>query len=189
MVATPSYCWLSVETTGLHPRLDHILEVAIVVTGPDLIELTGLSMIVNPALGRHGQGWEDRMDDHVRRMHTSSGLLREVIYAPSLAHVDEAMVAILKPLGAEKYICSGYRPSFDHAFVKEHMSGLASRVPDNFLDVISMRRLIRDFASRPDLIPELADTGRAHRAMSDVQDAITEARIYSQYLSLIPRWA
>ena len=98
MVATPSYCWLSVETTGLHPRLDHILEVAIVVTGPDLIELTGLSMIVNPALGRHGQGWEDRMDDHVRRMHTSSGLLREVIYAPSLAHVDEAMVAMVVPV-------------------------------------------------------------------------------------------
>lgn len=189
MVATPSYCWLSVETTGLQPRLDHILEVAIVVTGPDLVELTGLSMIVNPALGRHGHAWEERMDDRVRRMHTSSGLLREVAYAPSLAQVDEAMVAILKPLGAEKYICSGYRPSFDHAFVKEHMTGLASRLPDNFLDVISARRLIRDFAARPDLIPDIAVTGRAHRAMSDVQDAITEARIYSQYLSLIPKWA
>lgn len=187
---SPLYCWIDLETSGLNPRLDHILEVSVVVTDTDLVELACLAMIVNPALGRHGQGWADRLDDKTKAMHTSSGLLREITYAPSLAHVDEAMVAILKPMATEeKYILAGHRPSFAHPFIKEGMPGLAARISDSYLDVISARRLIRDLAQRPDLIPDIAVTGRAHRAMSDVQDAITEMRIYAQYLSLIPRWA
>lgn len=183
-------CWVDVETTGLSPRLDHILEIAIVVTGFDLVELTGLSMIVNPALGRHGRNWGDRLDENMKKMHHASGLLREIDYAASPDHVDEAMAATLRPLGEDKYFCAGYKPAFDHAFVKEQMPGLSARLQPSFIDVISMRRLIRDFAQRPDLIPDLAEaTGRAHRAMSDVQDAIAETRIYSQYLSLVPRWA
>lgn len=175
-------CWVAVETTGVSPRLDHILEVALVVTGPDLVAVSALSLITNPSLGRHGANWSDRMDERTQRLHTSTGLLREVQYAPSLAHVDEAMAAILKPLD-DKFICCGYNPSFHRSFVREQMPGLSSRLSDSSFDVVSVRRLIRDFASREDLIPELS---RAHRAMSNVQDALTEARVYASYLALIP---
>mgnify|MGYP001022641485 FL=1 len=107
----------------------------------------------------------------------------------SVRSVDEALVAILKPLGEEKYFCAGYHPSVDLAFVKEQMPGLASRLRDTFVDVGTMRHLIRDFAQRPDLLPEPEVYGLSGRAMSDVQDALSEVRTYSQYLTLIPGWA
>lgn len=176
------YCWVDVKTTGPSPRLDHVLETAVVVTDNDLVAVSALSLIANPALGRHGARWEERMDEHIQALYGGCGLLREVSFAPSLAHVDEAMAAILKPFG-EKMICAGYFPAVTRTFIREQMPGLSARLSDRLFDVMSVRRLVRDLAGRADLVPELV---RAHRAMSDVQDALTEARIYTSYISLVP---
>lgn len=176
------YCWVEVKTTGPSPRLDHIMEVAIVATDADLVAVSALTLIANPALGRHGANWADRLDERSQRVYGQSGLLREIQYASSLAHVDEAMGAILKPLG-DKFICAGYHPSLHRGFIREQMPGLSARLSDALFDVVSVRRLIRDLAGRPDLVPELP---RGHRASSDVQDALTEARVYTSYLSMVP---
>jgi DNA polymerase III epsilon subunit-like protein len=64
-------CWLDIETTGLNPHFDYILEVAMVATDWDL---NVLGEAVFPVLPTDPK-WADRMSEYVREMHTKNGLI------------------------------------------------------------------------------------------------------------------
>lgn len=67
--------WTDVETTGLSPEKDLLLEVALVVTDDDLSELASTSVVVRP------EGFlidEVPMDSKVCEMHTRNELLDEI---------------------------------------------------------------------------------------------------------------
>jgi len=183
-------CFVHAVTTGPDPRLDHILELAIAVVDTQKLEKAGLNLIINPTLGRRGAGWEDRLDDQRKRDLTRSGLLRDVPYGVSPASAEDAMLAVLKPISEweDKFIPAGYATGVHLAFLRESMSQLFRRFrSEPHLDVQSVRTLLQR-AGRDDLVPDIA-AERRHRAWEDLQDAVSEMRIYSEYLSTIPGWA
>lgn len=182
-------CFVHAVTTGLNPRLDPILELAIAVVDEKNLEVVGLSLIINPALGRGGSAWEDRLDDDRKRLLSRSGLLREVPYGVSPASAEEAMIAVLTPFDREdRFISAGYSPATHLNFLREQMGSLHRRFrADDQLDVVSVRTTLKR-GDRSDLIPEIA-ASRRHRAWEDLQDAVSEMRIYNEYLATIPRWA
>jgi oligoribonuclease (3'-5' exoribonuclease) len=177
-------------TTGPNPRLDHLLEVAVVVVDEKLVEVAGLAMIINPALGRHGAQWKERLDDQSRHTLANSGLLREIEFAVSPASAEEALRAVLKPYeSGDLFISAGYAPMQTMTFLSDQMSSVARMFRlDVALDVASVRLVIERLAGRSDLIPDIGQR-RSGRAMEDLQDAVSEARIYTGYLGLLPRWA
>ncbi len=67
--------WCDTETTGLNPVKDHLLEVALVVTDDDLVELASTSVVMQPV----GVSIDSvQMDKVVVEMHTKNGLLTEI---------------------------------------------------------------------------------------------------------------
>src|SRR4051794_13703133 len=80
--------WIDCEMTGLDLAADALIEVAALVTDFELNVLgEGVDVVVKPppeAL--------DQMDDFVREMHTSSGLLDELDAGLSLADAEEQVL-------------------------------------------------------------------------------------------------
>ncbi|MDY5143451.1 exonuclease domain-containing protein, partial [Actinotignum timonense] len=65
--------WIDCEMTGLDPRVDELVEISVVVTDGDLQPVdAGIDIIIKPSDAAVAQ-----MNDFVRDMHTSSGLINE----------------------------------------------------------------------------------------------------------------
>src|SRR5438270_7057543 len=65
--------WIDLEMTGLNAAADHVLEIAAVVTGADLVPLAEVERVIFQP-----DDVLDRMSARVRRIHTDNGLLQAV---------------------------------------------------------------------------------------------------------------
>jgi len=72
--------WCDIESTGLNPRKDHLLEVAVVITDDELNEVANATVVVQPVGVTNIDALE--MDPKVRKMHTVNGLFEEVKKTP-----------------------------------------------------------------------------------------------------------
>jgi len=89
--------WIDCEMTGLSLTNDALIEVAALVTDYELNQLgDGIDLVIKPPTEALEQ-----MDDFVRDMHTSSGLLDELATGITMAEAEEQVLA---------YVASG-RPS------------------------------------------------------------------------------
>src|SRR3954447_24996139 len=84
--------WIDCEMTGLDLRADALIEVAALVTDFDLTVLgEGVDLVVKPPTDALEQ-----MDDFVRTMHTSSGLLDELDRGLTMAEAEERVLTYVK---------------------------------------------------------------------------------------------
>ena len=173
------------ETTGLNPRLDEILEVALVVTGNNVVECTAISFVVDPGDVK----WEDRLDDE-KAMHIRSGLLRDVVTVGLLLPaVEDALLTTLKRVDKGPFVLCGINPVLNRAFIESRMRRFNRQLDYRSIDVLSIRRFLRDLCERDELMPPFADAdSKTHRAMDDLQDVISEARIYRTYIEQVPEF-
>jgi oligoribonuclease (3'-5' exoribonuclease) len=72
--------WTDVESTGLEPKTDHLLEVAIVITDDELNEIAHASVVVQPVGVLDVEKLD--LDPEVRKMHTDNHLFEEVKATP-----------------------------------------------------------------------------------------------------------
>jgi oligoribonuclease len=166
--------WIDCEMTGLDLRADALIEVAALVTDFDLnVVGDGIDVVVKPppeAL--------DQMDDFVRAMHTSSGLLEEL---PDGVPLDEAEQQVL---GYVKAHCAdGSRPPLagntvatDRAFLARDMAELEAFLHYRIVDVSSIKELARRWYPRA-YFSAPSKSGN-HRALADIQESIEELRYY-----------
>lgn len=82
--------WTDVETTGLSPQKDHLLEVAIVITDDDLKEVSASSVVVQPVGVVDVEALD--LDPKVRKMHTENGLFEEVKKTPFHRYEGEQLL-------------------------------------------------------------------------------------------------
>ena len=83
--------WIDCEMTGLDPVADALVEIAVLVTDPELNVLgEGVDIVIRPP-----QEALDQMVPFVRDMHTSSGLLERLPDGASLAEASEACLAYI----------------------------------------------------------------------------------------------
>jgi oligoribonuclease len=95
--------WGDIESTGLNPKKDHLLEVALVVTDDDLREIASASTIMQP-VGIKIDSVE--MDPVVREMHTKNGLLDEI------RAMEEGKTRSVRRYEAEKMLLDFLRGAF-----------------------------------------------------------------------------
>jgi len=166
--------WIDCEMTGLDLGADALIEVAALVTDFDLNVIgDGVDVIVKPppeAL--------EQMDDFVRNMHTSSGLLEELDKGMSMADAEELVLAYIK-----KHCPDGSRPPLagntvatDRAFLARDMPGLESFLHYRIVDVSSIKELARRWYPRAYFAAPAK--GGNHRALADIQESIEELRYY-----------
>jgi oligoribonuclease len=204
------YCDL--ETTGLNPHKDSILEIAMVATDDDHVPVgEPFVSLVKPL---HLRGWE-AMDPTVREMHEKSGLLDKLyVFPPSwsapvlrpdlprLGDVERAAIDWLARIwlrdvprtsDREPMIkwsrgipLAGNSVHFDKRFLAEHMDELEALFSHRILDVssftIEMKRACPEAYATR---PGLGPDGKpvkAHRALDDVMQSIATMRHYRPHL-------
>jgi len=165
--------WVDMEMTGLNPDSDRIIEVAVVVTDPQLNILAE-----GPVFAIH-QADEimDGMDAWNKGTHGRSGLIERV--KTSTVTENEAELALIEFL--KKYVPNGKSPMCgnticqDRRFMARGMPKLEAFFHYRNLDVSTLKELCRRWK------PELASGFKKHQkhtALADILESIEELRYY-----------
>jgi oligoribonuclease len=166
--------WIDCEMTGLDLGADALIEVAALVTDFELNVLgEGVDVVVKPppeAL--------EQMDDFVRAMHVSSGLLDELPHGVTLEEAEQQVLAHVKehcPDGSRPPL-AGNTVATDRSFLARDMTELETFLHYRIVDVSSIKELARRWYPRA-YYGAPAKNGN-HRALADIQESIEELRYY-----------
>ncbi len=169
--------WIDLEMTGLDTTKDHIIEIATIVTDPQLNELAE-----GPVFTIH-QPKEvmDAMDEWNTRQHGDSGLTQRVLgSALSTQDAEKQTIEFLA-----KHVASGSSPMCgnsvcqDRRFLAREMPALEAFFHYRNLDVSTLKILAQTWA--PGIAQGLTKES-IHRALSDIRDSIAELAYYRQHL-------
>ena len=166
--------WIDCEMTGLDLGADALVEVAAVVTDSELRVLgEGVDVIVAPPAESLAQ-----MNDFVRAMHTTSGLLDELAEGTTLADAEQRVLAYIREWVPEagKAPLAGNSVGTDKAFLDRDMPGLIGHLHYRVIDVSSIKELARRWYPRVYFASPRKNGG--HRALADILESIDELRYY-----------
>ena len=174
----PHLIWIDCEMTGLDLGTDALVEIAVLVTDSDLTIIgDGVDLVIHAT-----QPQLDAMNDFVRQMHTSSGLITEIPSGISLAAAEEKIVEYLQSAGCEagKSPLAGNSVYVDRNFIARDMPQLHNYLHYRTIDVSSIKELARRWYPKT-YFAAPAKTGN-HRALGDIRDSIAELAYYRQTL-------
>ena len=168
--------WLDCEMTGLDPERERIIEIAVIVTGPNLTP-----RIEGPVLVVHqSDAVLDAMDAWNQGTHGRSGLTAKV-KASALCEADaEAQVLAF----LERYVPKGCTPMCgntigqDRRFLVKYMPRLEAFFHYRNIDVSTLKELARRW--RPSVV-EGFKKQQAHTALADVHESIDEMQHYRDH--------
>ena len=167
--------WIDCEMTGLDLGKDALIEVAALVTGPDLEVLgDGIDLVIHA-----DDAALDGMPDVVRDMHAKSGLTEEVRRSTvAMAEAEEAVLAYIKqfvPNPRTAPLC-GNSIATDRGFLARDMPALDDFLHYRMIDVSSIKELARRWYPR--VYFGQPKKGLAHRALADIRESIRELEYY-----------
>ncbi len=168
--------WIDCEMTGLDPDKERIIEIAVIVTGPQLTP-----RIEGPVLAIH-QSDEllGQMDDWNKGTHGRSGLIDKV-KASSVTELD-AETQILAFLA--QYLPKGVSPlcgntiSQDRRFLVKYMPRLDAFLHYRNIDVSTFKELAKRW--RPEVYSAFKKR-QSHTALADVHESIDELEHYREH--------
>jgi len=159
--------------TGLSPAIDRIIEIAVVVTGPQLeCRTDGPFFVIHQS-----DAQLDKMDAWNKGTHGKSGLIDKV--RASTITEEQAQTAILDFLS--QYVPAGSSPMAgntigqDRRFLVEYMPKLEAFFHYRNLDVSTLKELSRRW--RPEVYASFKKQQR-HTALADVHESIDELEHY-----------
>ena len=168
--------WLDCEMTGLDPEKERIIEIAVVVTGPQLTP-----RIEGPVLAIH-QSNEllEQMDKWNKGTHGRSGLIDKV--KASMVNEEDAQAQLL--LFLAKYVPKGKTPMCgntigqDRRFLVKYMPKLETFFHYRNVDVSTFKELAKRW--RPEVYSAFKKR-QSHTALADVHESIDELLHYREH--------
>ena len=177
--------WIDCEMTGLDLLADALIEVAVLVTDFELEVLgDGLDVVIKPPAESLKQ-----MDEYVRTMHTSSGLLAELDGGMTVAEAEQQVLAYIRqhcPEGSRPPL-AGNTVGTDRSFLARDMPLLEQFLHYRVVDVSSIKELARRWYPRAYYGAPVK--GGNHRALADIRESIEELRYYRATVFVPPRGA
>jgi oligoribonuclease len=165
--------WIDMEMTGLLPDSDRILELAILITDPNLqVVAESDSLVVHQP-----DEVLAAMDAWNQGVHGKTGLIERV----RASDLDEAEVERRALAFVVKHVPAGTSPMCgssigqDRRFLARWMPRLEGYFHYRNLDVSTLKELVRRW--RPDLAKGFVKQGR-HEALADIRESIEELRYY-----------
>ncbi len=168
--------WIDCEMTGLELGADALIEVAALVTDSELNVLgEGVDLVVKPPAAALEQ-----MNDLVRDMHTTSGLLAELDAGITLPEAQQQVLAYVREHvpTAGKAPLAGNSIGTDRAFLARDMTELDLYLHYRIIDVSSIKELSRRWFPRAYFNSPKKAGG--HRALADIIESIHELRYYRE---------
>ncbi|WP_255684278.1 oligoribonuclease [Micromonospora okii] len=167
--------WIDCEMTGLDLGRDALIEVAALVTDPDLNVLgEGVDVVIHA-----DEAALEGMPEVVRTMHGKSGLTEEVRRSTvTLAEAEDLVLDyvtshVKDPRSAP--LC-GNSIATDRGFIARDMPRLDAHLHYRMIDVSSIKELCRRWYPR--VYFGQPRKGLAHRALADVRESIRELEYY-----------
>jgi oligoribonuclease len=166
--------WVDCEMTGLDLVHDALIELAVLVTDDDLnVVGEGVDVVIKPP-----DAALEQMDDFVRNMHTTSGLLDELAGGITLAEAEDQALAYIHEYVTEprKAPMAGNSIATDRNFVARDMTTLDNFLHYRMIDVSSVKELSRRWFPRAYFQAPAKHGG--HRALADITESINELAYY-----------
>ena len=169
--------WIDLEMTGLDPDNDRIIEVAVVVTDPQItVRVEGPVFAVHQSEEALG-----RMDAWNRGTHGKSGLTQRVRESA----IDEAAAQAQVIEFLKTYVPKGKSPMCgnsvcqDRRFMVRTMPQLEAWFHYRNLDVSTLKELARRWAPE---VQSAFKKAQKHTALADIHESIDELLHYRQHL-------
>jgi oligoribonuclease len=168
--------WLDCEMTGLEPERERIIEIAIIVTSPDLaIRVEGPVFAIHQSDALLGQ-----MDAWNKGTHGKSGLIEKV--KASSVNEEQAEQALIAFMG--QYVPANGSPMCgnsigqDRRFLVKYMPKLEAFFHYRNLDVSTLKELAKRW--NPQVYAAFKKQQR-HTALADVHESIDELLHYREH--------
>lgn len=174
--------WIDCEMTGLSLEHDALIEVAALVTDFELNQLgDGVDVVIKPPAEALEQ-----MDDFVRGMHTTSGLLDELDGGVTMQEAQDLVLTYVRQWVPEprKAPLGGNTVATDRGFLARDMAELEAHLHYRIIDVSSIKELSRRWYPRAYFSAPSKSGG--HRALADIRESIAELRYYREAVFVAP---
>jgi len=169
--------WIDLEMTGLMPDTDRVIEIAVVVTDPQLAV-----RVAGPVFAIHqSDATLDGMDAWNKGTHGRSGLIDRV----KASTVDEGQAESMVIDFLKQYVPAGKSPMCgnsicqDRRFLARTMPKLEAFFHYRNLDVSTLKELARRW--KPDIMAGFKKA-QAHTALADIQESIDELVYFREHL-------
>lgn len=193
----PAYLlWIDLETTGLDPRTDLILEVAAMLAPfDDPFRENGVCEAVLPwrpdyttvlSVVKHPMSEVEKRlekEPYVREMHTKSGLLAALTEGQG-NHLEDIETELLNMLTdwptdkSEKVVLAGLTVgAFDLQFVRAQMPRFAEKLSHRAYDVSAIKLQCQSFG-----MPKIRTEEEKHRAFDDILGAMEHGKLAWRWL-------
>jgi oligoribonuclease len=172
MASSTRFVWIDLEMTGLDPESCTIVEIGVILTGPELQPLVELERAI----------WQPedvlaRMDPTVREMHTKSGLLDRV--RKSRVGMREAEKDVLSLISSHcrpgEGFLAGNSIHKDRAFLARYMPAVERYLHYRQIDVSTLKVLATAWYGEP---MRFVKGDKSHTALDDLRYSIAELRFY-----------
>jgi oligoribonuclease len=174
---------MDLEMTGLDPSRHVIVEIATIVTDDELnVVGDGLDLVVHQPPEALTE-----MDDVVRTMHSSSGLLDAIAASKvTLTEAGERTLALIKervPEARTVPLC-GNSIGTDRRFLAAYLPTIEEYLHYRSVDVSTIKELVRRWY--PGVLAGAPDKVGSHRALDDIVESIGELRYYREKVFKAP---
>jgi oligoribonuclease len=168
--------WIDCEMTGLDPEKERLLEIAVIVTGPNLSpRIEGPVCVIHQS-----DDLLNKMDAWNKGTHGKSGLIDKVKASTTSEHdAEEAILAFIK-----KYVSKNSSPlcgntiSQDRRFLVKFMPKLEAYLHYRNLDVSTLKELSKRW--KPEVFNSFKKQQK-HTALADVHESIEELAHYREH--------
>lgn len=180
--------WIDVETTGLDPDREHLLEISLILTDNELNPVADpVSVLIDPSVEdahpdyKVGSDIARTVSDFIRDMHTSNGLFADLDAGLGVAP-DEADGLIADAINAAageggKPLLAGNSITLDRNFLEAQAPRTYAALHYRSIDVTSIENdLDRDGFAEPIAAWHAARPKKSHRGADDIRDSIDQLR-------------
>jgi len=173
--------WLDMEMTGLDPVNDKIIEIAVIITDPNLEILSEAPVFVI----KQDDSLLQNMDAWNTNTHSKSGLIEKVKHSTTTEKdVEDQLINFLKPyVDKNKSPMCGNTICQDRRFMANYMPKLEAYFHYRNLDVSVFKELAKRW--RPELIGKFKKSAK-HEALADIKESIEELKFYREHFLKIP---